>query len=265
MNTPETDNPLEHALSVAARGSQGYPELFRQLLKSHLLILIPHAPAMDDLRPGERLTVSLWKCGDEEVVPVFTSVERAAEGVAAIGDVEGARWLAGFDGATLFQILRRSNVWVVINAGCGTGELRLGPTMIAKLADGSILRPSVESLSISGPAQVVQAVDYPIALVDPVFRFLCGCPAVQAAWLLRMMPAAGENAGIYIFAILAIDATPQLEEDLMIVLDQSHDAEFSCGVLLLDPRHSHHAAIIHGTVPFYSSLSFRVPSPLLTE
>src|SRR5687767_8010324 len=132
MTTPDPQNPLEQALRLAARGPQGYPELFRQLLKSHLLILIPNAAAdIDGLRSSSRLTVTLWKLGGEEVVPVFTSLNRAVESVAAIEDDTGTRCLAGFEGATLFRILHRSNVMVVINAGCESGEVHLGAAVIS--------------------------------------------------------------------------------------------------------------------------------------
>ena len=42
MNFTEPANELERALSVAACGPHGNPELFRQLLSVHLFVLLPH-------------------------------------------------------------------------------------------------------------------------------------------------------------------------------------------------------------------------------
>src|SRR5688500_3845476 len=118
MKVTEPTNDLERAMQVAARGPHGYPELFRQLLAADLTVIMPGHSGMEGVlhvREGHRITVILWTTEEEEVVPVFTSPERAREAISAIGPGGGPSCLARISGAALFKVLQSYGTAVVIN------------------------------------------------------------------------------------------------------------------------------------------------------
>jgi hypothetical protein len=260
MNTDEPGNDVERAIAGAMRGPQGYPALFRQLLAADLTVLMPYHPEMDgtmEVGEGDQITVTFWKNGDEQVIPVFTSGERAQQALRAIGQ-KGQPWcLAEIGGDALFKILQSYHMKVVINPACPSGEMHLDANAVQKLADGSILQPTAGTLECQGVARPVDPADYPTDLLQALFEFLRSREDVQAAWILETQPEPGDPDRQYVFALLAVDAGEELEQDFIVVAQNVRSREASYGVMLLDPRLATHAKIIARISPFYAAPGFR--------
>jgi len=260
MNDDEPGNDVERAIAGAMRGPQGYPELFRQLLAADLTVLMPYHPEMDgmmEVGEGDQITVTFWKNGEEQVIPVFTSGERAQQALRAIGQ-KGQPWcLAEIGGDALFKILQSYRMKVVINPACSSGEMHLDINAVQKLADGSILQPGAGAQECQGTARPVDPADYPTDLLQALFEFLRVRPEVQAAWILEAEAELNRTGTQYIFALLAVDAGEQLEQDFIVVAQNVRNRDADYGVMLLDPRVATHAKIIARIPPFYAAPGFR--------
>ena len=270
MHTNQPSNDLERALAGAMRGPQGYPELFRQLRESELTFLMPYHPEMEgvmELQNGDEFNLTFWKNGEEQVIPLFTSGERAQQALESIGEKDRPCCIAEMEGETLFRILQNYKTKVVINPALNPGGLHLDANAVRMLADGSILHPITGREQAHGRVKIMDPADYPTDFIQPLFEFLRQRKEVQAAWIFETPPHEKETAEChYVFGLLAVDAEEQLEQDFVVVAQNARPKGVQFGVVMLDPRDGPQAGIIAKCLPFYASPGFRPGgAPVLEE
>src|SRR5262249_27384918 len=116
----------------------------------------------------------VMKDGKGEIVPLFSSSERLDEAMESPGAPKN-KFLAGtMPVRQAMEILSLMKVRAVINQGCATGRVTIGPDLMRDLANGTALKPlSVEpgeqttrSFSLINPA------DYPTDLIQPLFEHM---------------------------------------------------------------------------------------------
>ena len=97
--------------------------------------------------------------------------------------------------------------------------------------------------------------DYPTNFLQPLFEFLRRRDEVQAAWVFESPQESEEKH--YVFALLAVDAEEQLEQDFVVVAQNARPKEVKFGVLMLNPLEAAERAIIGKYLPFYAAPGFR--------
>jgi hypothetical protein len=99
--------------------------------------------------------------------------------------------------------------------------------------------------------------DYPTDFLQPLFEFLRSRPEVQAAWVFEEPQEDAAAGRHFVFALLALDADEQLEQDFVVVAQNARPKGTQFGVMMLDPRDPVQSGIIRKCLPFYAAPGFR--------
>ncbi len=264
----EPRNELELAMQASLISPTANPELFRQLRKCPLTFLSPYHPEMvGEHKPGDSVPISfvVWKNGEQECVPVFTSAARLEEALRATGNDDQNYCISDMPGETLFKVMVEVKLTykVVVNPGCITGNTILDMNAVRMLADGSILKPVTPEAKVRRPAEIVDPADYPTDFIQPLFEFLRGKPLARAAWLFRQSPPPKSGETSYIIGLLITGETgSELEQDLVVVAEHVCPPNCSFGVAILDPKNPSVTAVTANFPPFYAALDYHGPGAL---
>ena len=255
-------NELERAFAKALRGPEGQPDLFRQLRDAELAFLMPYHPEMEgmvEVGNGSTMTFCVWENPNGRFVPVFTSAERAEQALEATGMGDKPFVVGEMKGEWLFAALAGQEEKVVLNPACGMGEILLDHNAVAKIADGSILKPiDDESESVSGAVKLVDPADYPTDFLQPLFQFLRTRPEVKAAWLFQQTDGPKERT-VYVFGLWATGDTETARQDFSVVAKAAHPAETDFGVFIMDPAEPQMAEMMRRHQPFFAAPGFTPP------
>lgn len=260
-------NDLERAFAIALRGPEGHPELFRQLRESVLTFLVPYHPEMDgviSVGSGDRMTFTVWQNQQGPQIPIFTSLERAADALKTIGAPENTYCVADMLGKELFHIISAQDIPIVVNPATGTGEFSLDVRGVKMLADGSILKAdgNLPEERWHGKVKLVDPADYPTDLLQPIFRFLKMRPEVRAVWLFRKVKEDKAQEIYYIFALKITGNEEQLKNDFSIVARESNEEKIDFGITILDGTFEPMEKVVEKSPPFYAAPDYKAPSPL---
>ncbi len=256
----EPTNDLERAFAAAARGPEGRPEFFRQLRDSQLFSLTADDPpgrTTFTAGNGGGLNFQVWTNKKEVCIPIFTATERVEQALKKTGKPFHRHSVLQMKGEKLFRAIaaRKSPAGVIINPACSTGEMFLDAAAVRLLADGSILKPLRPDKMESGIARIAEPADYPTQLVAPLHKFLRGCAAVRAAWLLRHQPESPPKAEpTYIVGLLVKDASrAQGIQNELIVVAKGVRPVAKCSATVLDLNDPAVAKTIMMHAPFYAA------------
>ncbi len=267
----EPVNDLERAYFAAAKWTPASRELFRQLRESVLVFLAPYHPEMVGMMKvgnGDRMLFDVWTNGQEDHIPIFTSLERAEQALKVTKRWAMPHTVVEMKGLELFHCLtgHTHDYKVVINPGCVPGGMVLNQDRVRELWDGSVFKllPPVEK--VRRPSEIVDAADYPTDFIQPLFEFLRGKPLARAAWLFRQSPPPKSGETSYIIGLLITGETgSELEQDLVVVAEHVCPPNCSFGVAILDPKKPSVAVATANFPPFYAAPDYHGPSVLLGE
>lgn len=256
-------NELELAYQNAHLGIEETVEYFRLLRECNLVFLAPYHPEIEGenkVGTDGQMVLTAWSVNAEDVIPIFTSVERADEAMTkrgqpneryVVGEMIGKELMKGF--APPHNRLR-----VMMNPGCSCGSRFMDGKMIASILDGSALyiptpgEQAMNGLVISLPA------GQPAILREPLGKFLRSVPEARAAWLFYEENPKPPAEKCYVFALLLEGGDPEmLKRDAALAIESVCPPEWRSRALLIDPKDPGFEDVIACVIPFYSVPAFK--------
>jgi hypothetical protein len=190
-----------------------------------------------------------------EVVPVFSSTERAQEGLAR-GKVPPKTFLIGsMPAIQVMEILGKMNMRATINKSCTTPEFTMPPDLMRDIASGEVLEPLPEGETETFTLNRLDPADFPTYLLQPVFEFCRRQREYRAAWIFDSPASSAKVAakgGRGYHLLLLMDPRERIiHHDLNLIIAAAlHDRED-------DVTHG----LIDETDPVYVAELFRVAKP----
>jgi hypothetical protein len=154
----------------------------------------------------------------------------------------------------VLHILSTQNTRAVLNPACGTGEVKLSPSLMASLIADA--RPSPTPVADVSEVAVVDPADYPTDFVQPVFEFMREHREFRAAWIFGNPDREHENAHGYVLAVLMEPRDETLIADLGIVIRGALTPELEVEVSILDPVEPATAELVRMVRPFHCAPDF---------
>lgn len=266
--TWEPVNDLERAFRDAHLGVEETAEYFRLLRESVLVFLAPYHPEMagtHQVGSDGTMVLTAWTIGGEDVIPLFTSSERAEEGLQATGQGNRMHCLGEMMGKELLECVLRQNgkFRAVINPGCVCGLRFMDCKMLRSIVDGSALKvptpgeQAMNSLVISLPRR------QPAQLKEPLGKFFASLPEVKAAWLFYEESPRKPFERVYVAGLMVAGGdAEEIKEETVLALAGACPPEWGSRVLLMDPRDPGYNNIMHAVPPFYKAADFQPPPKL---
>jgi SseB protein N-terminal domain len=121
MNLTPT-NELERLLLQAAHDPAARPRFCQLLLESHLFVLVPPNTAPHGertLEENEKVPLVSWKKGEQDIIPIFTSLPILQETIKTGGQALDYLTMRGKD---LFGILGSGTIPAILNPNCPAGK-----------------------------------------------------------------------------------------------------------------------------------------------
>ncbi len=187
MNDFIPTNDLDRALIAVQRSRAAVPDLYRQLAEGDLCLLMPYQPELENeaLVLENGMEFPFVRLSDEEgdIVPIFSSSERAEEGTAR-GNVPPRTYLIGsMPARQVMEILGQTNLRAIINKSCSTPQFIIPPDLMREIASGELLEPLPEGATETAALTLLDPADYPTDLIQPVFEFCRQHRQYRAAWI----------------------------------------------------------------------------------
>jgi SseB protein C-terminal domain/SseB protein N-terminal domain len=266
--TWEPVNDLERAYRDAHLGVEETVEYLRQLRESVLIFLAPYHPEIEgthQIGSDGTMVLTSWTIAGEEVIPIFTSPERAEEGLHATGQGNRMHCLGEMMGKSLLDCVLRQNgrFRAVVNPACACGLRFMDAKMLQSIVDGSALElPSPGELAMNGLVISLPA-HQPSQLKEPLAKFFAGLPAVKAAWLFYEENPTKPFEQVYVAGLMvAGDDADEIRGETALALAGACSAGWDSRVLLMDPQDPGYNDIMHGVPPFYQAADFQPPAKL---
>jgi hypothetical protein len=269
MSDPIPANALDLAILALQRSRAGTPEFYRQLAQGDLCFLVNYHPEIEnevmELKNGSPLPFAQVADDQGAVVPLFSSIERANEGLKKGGVPPRTYSIADMPARQVLEILGNVGLRAVINKGCATGTITIPPDLMRDLASGKALAPielgsekrEQMNLNILNPA------DYPTDLIQPVFEVLRRHRNFRAAWIFSRTPAAKQPAHVRIYHLLIL-MEPRDEvifHELNMVAQAANNKLHDLHVGLADEADKNYlASLFKQAQPFYVATGYRPPA-----
>ncbi len=191
-------NDLDRALIAAQRTTAAMPDFYRRLSEGDLYLLVPYDPEVVDeeieIKNGLEFPFAMLKDEEGEVVPIFSSSERAEEGLTR-GKVPPSTFLVGcMPAVQVLEVLGKMNMRAVLNKSCTTPQFTIPPDLMRDLASGEVLEPLPEGETEEIALNRVDPADYPTDLVQPVFEYCRRHKQYRAAWIFQSPVGAAKVA-----------------------------------------------------------------------
>jgi len=185
-------NALDDAIQTLQRSASATPGFYRALSEGELWVLLPYHPEVEgedlELKNGMTCPFIMFTDPKGEIVPIFSSLERAEEGMRRGGVPENTYLPGAMPARQLLQVLGAMGSRAVINKSCTTGEVIIPPDLMRDLADGTALKPAGAEPREQFQARIVPAAEYPTDLIQPVFEMMRQHRNFRAAWICDRTP-----------------------------------------------------------------------------
>jgi len=219
MNFTPT-NELERLLVQAAHDPAARPRFCQLLLESQLFVLVPPNTAPHGertLEKSENVPLVSWKKGEQDIIPMFTSLPLLQETIKNSGQALDYLTMRGKD---LFGILGSGKIPAVLNPGCPAGKEFFVQEM-QDLASGKFFEPpKPEIIPKERKILLGQPAEYPHQLVEILTRYLSSQPAVEAAYLAQIDDPASGVPSHLIFAVkIQGNIDPIMQQLVMVARD----------------------------------------------
>ena len=261
----EENHELEQAFAAAHLGSEQTVEFFRRLRESNLTFVAPYHPEIEgehQIGSDGQMTITVWRLGAEEVIPIFTSPARLDEAMQAKGR-PGELYAAGqMLGLELFRGFcpPHNQMRVAINPGCSCGTHFLTPQIIQSIVDGSALviptpgELAMSELVISLPER------QPDSLKVPLGKFFASLPEVKAAWLFYEEKPQPPCEQVYVLglAIVGGDAE-EIRQEAALAIASICPPEWASRAIIMDPKDPGFSDIMR-CASFYRTPDYVPPS-----
>ena len=262
---PTPINDLDRALLALAKSPSAAPDFYRQLGEGTLWFFVPYHPEVEghtvELKNGMQLPFVQLKSEDQQAVAMYSSSERADEAIATFGYGPRQYSAAGMDAKMALSLLGQIHMHAVLNAGCQTGSILLPPNLLRDVASGDAFKPaaSLEEMDhVQGALRMLDAADYPLAIIQPLFETLRKFPNFRAAWVFLTTEQPEEAARFQIMVLMDPRDATIFHELNMVFTAVTLDQDVAMG--LLDEHDTAHVATIFGQArPFYLAPDYELP------
>lgn len=264
-------NELDRALQAVHKSPAAIPDLYRRLSEGELYLLVPYHPEVIDeaieIKNGAPFPFAMLSDDEGEVVPIYSSSERAEEGLER-GQVPPATFLIGsMPAVQALEVLGKMNLRAVLNKSCTTPEFTIPPDLMRDLASGEVLEPMTEGNRQTFSLDLLDPADYPTYLVQPVFEYLRRQKQYRAAWIFRSpseeAKASAKGGHGYHLAFLMDPRDRIVHHDLNLIIAAAlswSDDELTHGLIdETDPVEV--AGLFRQAPPFYVAVDFAQPRP----
>ena len=167
------------------------PQLCRELGEGELFLLIPYRSELEEgeafqLENGMEFPFVRLQDPEGEVVPIFSSEERAQEGLERGKVPPSTFYIVSMAATQALEILGGAGMHAVLNKGCTTPEFTAPPDLMRDIASGKVFEPmSLETNPIEVALDLLDPADYPTRLVQSGFEVLRKYRNFRAAWIFR--------------------------------------------------------------------------------
>jgi hypothetical protein len=182
-------NDLDRALIAVQRSTAAMPDLYRRLSEGELYLLVPYHPEVEgqaiEITNGAQFPFAMLEDEEGEVVPIFSSSERAEEGLTR-GMVPPSTFLVGcMPAVQVMEVLGKMNMRAVLNKSCTTPEFTMPPDLMRDIASGDVLEPLPEGETETYSLNRLDPADFPTYLVQPIFEYCRQHRHYRAAWVFQ--------------------------------------------------------------------------------
>lgn len=197
---------MQAATDPAAR-----PAFYKLLLESQLFVLVPPSTAPHGetvLKQSQNVPLVSWKKGEQDMIPMFTSLSVLQQSIAQTGSALDYLALKGKD---LFGLLGAGPLPAVLNPNCPYGKEFFVEEMRG-MVSGKYFEPSREVVQQARQVLLGQPAEYPHELVETLKRYLASQPQAQAAYLAQIGdPASGLPPHLIIGVQIQGDIDPVMQ------------------------------------------------------
>ena len=183
-------NDLDRALIAGQRSVTAIPEVYRQLGEGQLFLLIPYQPGMEEgdavqIQNGMEFPFARLHDEEGQLVPIFTSEERAQEGLAQGKVPPETFFIVSMEAMQVMEVLGKMEMRALVNKSCGTPEFIIPPNLMRDIASGAIFQPVDTSACPCEEKNLtlLDAADYPTDLVQAAFDVMRSHRPFRAAWI----------------------------------------------------------------------------------
>ena len=250
MNFTPT-NELERSLVLAANDPAARPQFYKLLLESQLFVLIPpgtgsHGERM--LEQGENVQLVSWKKGNQDVIPMFTSLHLLRETIKQTGHALDYLAMKGKD---LFGVLGNGSLSALLNPNCPAGKEFFAEEM-RDIASGEFFKPAkTETVQQARQILLGQPAEYPYKLVETLKRHLESQPQVEAAYLAQIADPASGTPPHLIFGIQMHGEIDPVMQQLVLVTRETMGPNKIADFTVLGHGGSLDDYFLRQTKPFY--------------
>lgn len=254
-------NDVDRAIVAAIRSRANLPDLFRVLLaQEELFFLVPFHPevAGEEVELRSDMPLPFVQLADKQgtFVPIFSSCERADEGMEKGGVPPNTYLPAAMPAVQILEILGRASLRAALNLSCSTGTITLPPDLLRDLASGEALgaKPATQTgTREEGTVQSIDPADYPTDLVQRLFESLRKYPQFRAAWIFTLPEEKRASAGARYQVLVLMDPRDDAAyNDLRLVAATKAQGEDDVALGLLDETDSAALKKLYASAePFY--------------
>ncbi len=263
-----TLNDLDQALVAVQRGASAMPQLYRALGEGELFLLIPTRPDLElgdavELKNGMEFPFVMLQDEEGEIVPIFSSEERAQEGLARGKVAPDTLLIVSMPAIQVMEILGRIGLHAVINKSCTTPQFDLPPDLMQDIANGKVFQPlPLEDDEIEVALDLLDPADYPTTLVQAAFEVIRKHRNFRAAWIFRSPrgEAVAPSGRGYQFLLLMEPRDSVIYHELNLVMAAARDLEDDISHGLVDEADPVYIAnLFRQAEPFYVAADFAQP------
>lgn len=270
MTPPVPDNDLDRAIRAVARSQSAMPDLFRALTEGEIWFLMNYHPELEGqkmcIENGSPLPFVIMQDAKGQIVPLFSSGERLDEAMRSPGAPK-EKFLAGaMPARQAMEILGVMKFRAVINQGCATGNITIGPDLMRDLADGTALQPLPKSdrPPVNRTFSRINPADYPTDLLQPLFEHMRQHEEFKAAWVLGEAGNKTGAGGLPMYYVLVLMQPPdeKLFHDFNIVAQAAKGNKCEVELSLTNPEDTAEIArVFQQAPPFFVAAGYHPPQP----
>ncbi len=271
MNLPVPENDLDRAIRAVTRSQSAMPDLFRALSAGEIWFLMEYHPDLEgeelSIQNGSPLPFVVMQDAQGQIVPLYSSGERLDEAMRSPGAPKKKFMAGAMPSLRAMEILGLVKYRAVVNQGCATGNVTIGPDLMRDLASGKALKP-LPSLG-SGPTgrrvvNLINPADYPTDLIQPLFEHMRQHPNFRAAWVfgLSLAEPAAATLPTYGVSVLMQPRDEELFHDFNLIAQAAKgnlcEVELN---LMNETDEAEIRKLFTAAQPFFKAADYQPPKP----
>ena len=261
-------NALDRALVAVQRGPSAMPQLYRELGEGEIFLLIPYRPELElgdafQLENGMEFPFVILRDEQGEIVPIFSSEERAQEGLARGKVAPNTMHIVSMPALEAMEVLGKVGFRAVLNKSCTTPQFIIPPDLMRDIASGEVFQPvGLANEEVEYALDRLDPADYPTTLVQAAFEVLRQHRNFRAVWIFHSPAGAAlaPSGRGYQFLLLMDPRDEAIYHEFNLVMAAAADRADDIGHGLVDETDPVYIAdLFRQAEPFYLAVDFAQP------